>query len=165
MTNFDSINANQMWSLYLFNQDTPKKGMELLDESIIRDENTKGDTITLSAKEFMKDGAGRFVNGAGFNVINYFFSDDAKINQFIHDVAEANGKIDANGNMQFSLRDMLVIGEKIYDKQYDIFQLTGIETPNDGKAFFKHHLKIMLKVMLLFLKGFNCLKALVFKLA
>ena len=45
-----AINANKMWSMYLFNQNTPKNGAELLDESIIRDGNAKGDTLTLSAK-------------------------------------------------------------------------------------------------------------------
>ena len=52
-----AINAQQMWSMYLFNQSTPKKGAELLDENIIRPADKDGETLTISAKWFMTDGA------------------------------------------------------------------------------------------------------------
>ena len=135
-----AINAQQMWSMYLFNQSTPKTGAELLDENVIRDtyqkdennqilkdENGKlipvqGDTITLSAKEFMETGAGQFVNGANFGVVKHFFSENKAINKYIREMAEENGKIDEQGNISFSLKEMLFISNDIteYEKLNEI---------------------------------------------
>lgn len=134
MSYYESITATQMWSLYLFNKDTPKTGLELLDESVMRKADEKGDNLTLSAKEFMKTGAGRFVNGANFKVVNTFFSDKAKVQQFIHDVAKQNGKIADNGDIVLSLQEMLTISEHIDSKDYKVFSFTGNETPNAGKS-------------------------------
>ena len=126
MNTYNSITAAEMWSHYLFNQGTPKTGVELLDETVIRNgaiDSTlgtsivKGDTITLSAKDFMETEAGRFVNGANFGVVKNFFSDHRLTDTYIKDMAKANGKIDADGNISLSLEDMLYISSKIDDKK------------------------------------------------
>ena len=99
MDTYNSITAAEMWSHYLFNQGTPKTGVELLDETVIRNgaiDSTlgtsivKGDTITLSAKDFMETGAGRFVNGANFGVVKNFFSDHRLTDTYIKDMAKAS---------------------------------------------------------------------------
>ena len=35
MSYYESITATQMWSLYLFNKDTPKTGLELLVQTVV----------------------------------------------------------------------------------------------------------------------------------
>ena len=136
MSTYNYISANEMWSMYLFNQSSPKKGAELLDENIIRDthqtvmdENgnpvekpVEGEVVTISAKWFMTDGAGQFVNGANFGVVKNFFSENKAINKYIREMAEENGKIDEQGNISFSLKEMLFISNEIteYEKLNEI---------------------------------------------
>lgn len=50
MNTYNYVSTNTMWSMYLFNQSSPKTGDELLDEDIIRPVDTNGETITIYAK-------------------------------------------------------------------------------------------------------------------
>ncbi|MBP5790035.1 MAG: calcium-binding protein, partial [Neisseriaceae bacterium] len=131
MNTYNYISPNTMWSMYLFNQTDPKKGAELIDENIIRDTHqtvidkdgnpvekpVEGEVVTISAKWFMTDGAGQFVNGANFGVVKHFFSNDENINKFITDMAKENGKIDEQGNISFSLKEMLFISNEITETE------------------------------------------------
>ena len=134
----------EMWSRYLFDQNISFKGDELLDESIIRDNiirvnekgeyyqtDTEGSTLEISASEFMQEGnPGSFINGANFSVVNNFFSGEllntAKL-RYIAENSDGAIKIDEDGTIRFTLKQMLSINEESLG--FDNFN-----TPNASKS-------------------------------
>ena len=72
----------EMWSMYLFNSKEAPKGEALLNESLIRNNalvkedydqtETQSEPLRISVKEFMTQGAGKFVNGAVFSFVENF---------------------------------------------------------------------------------------------
>lgn len=85
--NINTHGFKEMWSMYLFNQFDAPIGDKLLLEDLIRKNelkyddktgtyfrtDTQSDKVIISAKDFMKDSAGKYINGANFGVINNFF--------------------------------------------------------------------------------------------
>ena len=72
-----TINAETITSLYLYDSVKAPDGKDLLNESLIRPVNTKGQTVKLSNSEFdnyMTNGPGRFANASQMELVNKFFS-------------------------------------------------------------------------------------------
>ncbi len=132
----------EVWSRYLFNQKDPIKGDDLLNESIIRDNNNmelddgvafatdlKGTGIEINAVEFMENGPGHFINGANFGFVKNFFEPvvvtriDAQnsktvktlTNEYLREAAQkdSNIKVDADGTIRFSLQQIAHLNEEV----------------------------------------------------
>ena len=87
----------EMWSMYLFNSKEAPKGEALLNENIIRDNkvetqkgqtDTKSEPLRISVKEFMTQGAGKFVNGAVFSFVENFLVTEHLVKQNVGTLQE-----------------------------------------------------------------------------
>lgn|GEM_PF-1926318 len=129
----------EMWSMYLFNSKEAPKGEALLNESLIRNNaligedydqtETQSEPLRISVKEFMTQGAGKFVNGAVFSFVENFLVTEHLVKQNVGTLQEydemqptgltnefiakhSNKTADQDGNLKFNLKEIIALNEK-----------------------------------------------------
>nr|WP_321483046.1 hypothetical protein [uncultured Cohaesibacter sp.] len=98
--------ASEITRLYLYGQ--TQIPSNLADEALIRSPDAKT-TISVSASEYMSQGAGRFATAALFDIVQLFFSDTTNLTPGIYSELGTNGTL--------NLRDALGTNQAIVSMQ------------------------------------------------